>query len=106
MDPGTDLPGTTSRVVLDALDVYSAQEILITLRTAADLPGDLCIDLHQTTGLHAAVAQILVAAARAARAHGRRFYCVHVSPEIEETLRLAGLAGLLLADGEPVKDVS
>jgi len=53
--------------------------------------------------MHAAALQLLVSAARTARAEGRHFECVGVSAEIGETLRLTGLTCLVLADGELVK---
>jgi anti-anti-sigma factor len=105
MDPDADQAGTT-RVAVDALDVYSAHDVLTTLRAAIALPGDVQVDLRQASGMHTAALQILLAAARTVRAEGRRFDCIHVSPEISQTLRLTGLAGILLADGEPGKDVS
>jgi anti-anti-sigma factor len=99
---GTTNSGTIATVV-EALDIYSVNDLLASLKAALSRPGDLRIDLREATSMHAAALQLLVSAARTARAEGRHFECVGVSSEIGETLRLTGLTCLVLADGELVK---
>lgn len=61
--------------------------------------GPVTLDLARAEYLDGAAMQVLLALQAGLAAKGREFHVVAMAPSIEDTLRLAGLAGLL--DGGP-----
>jgi len=65
--------------------------------TAASLvaaEGDVIVDCESVKYLNAAAMQILVALARAVRPQSRAFTLLHVSPELDRVIELAGLTSV------------
>jgi anti-anti-sigma factor len=87
------------------LDVYAATNLVAVLQMALREPGGIRIELNGNQRAHAAVVQVLVAAARACAIAGRSFALSGLSLELASTLQLAGLADYLpiAASGEAQK---
>ena len=79
----------------DKLDIYSAGDLLATIREAMAKPGGLSIDLRGSARIHTAALQLVVSAARACAESGRDFGLCGVSPGVAELLRLTGLGRVL-----------
>ena len=84
------------------LDVYAATNLVAVLQLALCEPGGIRIELNGSPRAHAAVVQVLVAAARACEVSGRSFALSGLSLELISTLELAGLTESLAvaASGE------
>jgi len=79
----------------ESLDVFAAGHLAAALKLALREPGGLRVDLNGNTRTHAAVVQVLVAAARACATTGRSFALGGLSLELISTLELAGLTDSL-----------
>ena len=77
------------------LDVYAATNLVAALQMMLREPGAIRINLNGCQRAHAAVVQVLVAAARACAVDGRSFALSGLSLELASTLQLAGLAEYL-----------
>jgi anti-anti-sigma factor len=98
MDSGMDIQVTCDATTQDwlvtlgnRLDVYAATNLAAALQLALREPGGIRVDLNGGPRAHAAVVQVLVAAARACQATGRSFALSGLSLELISTLELAGL---------------
>lgn len=76
------------------LSIYRAAELKAALLDALAAGEALELDLSKVTEMDSAGVQLVLLAAREAKAAGRRFGIAARSPQVDEVLQLCGLEGI------------
>ena len=74
------------------LDIQAAPNLLAGLKLALSEPGDVRVDVQQAAYAHAAVVQVLLAAAQACATGGRKFTVSGAAPELRARWEQAGMS--------------